>query len=141
MLSRRSFNAYAGLSLLGTGSLLSLTDAKQDGTLGNTMPKQTRLGSRAIKAMTNGSARRRCQSWIESFVEETEGLESPEIYRRWAAIVALGAVLQQKVWIQSRKGCLFPNLYAFLVGPPGIGKSQSIGAIGKYLRSEEYEGF
>ncbi len=43
-------------------------------------------------------------------------------------------MLQQKVWINAKQSPLFPNLYSFLVGPPGIGKSQTIGAIGKYLR-------
>jgi len=45
-------------------------------------------------------------------------------------------VLQQKVWVQT-SAPLFPNIYAFLVGPPGIGKSKSISAIGRYLRELE----
>jgi len=50
--------------------------------------------------------------------------------------VGIGAVLQQKVWVQT-SAPLYPNLYAFLVGPPGIGKSKSISAIGRYLRELE----
>jgi hypothetical protein len=63
-------------------------------------------------------------------------LESPELYRRWSAIVAISAVLQQKVWLLT-SAPLYPNLYCFLVGPPGVGKSRSIAAVGKYLRDIE----
>jgi len=101
------------------------------------MRPRTQVGSRLIKATTNGDARRRCRSWIESFVEHTERLESPRLYRQWAAIIGLSAILQQKVWLLSKQSALFPNLYGFLVGPPGIGKSETISAIGKYLREIE----
>jgi len=37
----------------------------------------------------------------------------------------LGATLEQKVWIHTSSN-LYPNLYVFLVGTPGIGKTRSI---------------
>lgn len=45
------------------------------------------------------------------------------ILRRWAAIYTVAAALERKIWTITRKGKLFPNLYVFLVAPPGIGKS------------------
>lgn len=66
-------------------------------------------------------------------MEATNGSEAPEAYRRWAAIVAIGAVLEQSVWMQTKKSKLFPNLFALLVGPPGIGKSETVKAIRPYL--------
>lgn len=83
------------------------------------------------QAGTNGSASRRCQSWIESFIEYTENIESPVIYRRWAAISLISAALEQKVFIETSSP-LFPNLYIFLVGPPATGKTRSIAAVRRF---------
>lgn len=47
--------------------------------------------------------------------------------------MGIGATLKQEVWMQTKKSKLFPNLYAFLVGPPGVGKSETIKAIRPYL--------
>jgi hypothetical protein len=50
-------------------------------------------------------------------------MEAPEVFRKWAGIGILASVLERKVWNQTNKGILFPNLYTVLVGPPGTGKS------------------
>jgi hypothetical protein len=44
--------------------------------------------------------------------------------------------LEQKVWIQTT-GTLFPNIYTWLVGHPGVGKSRSITLAGQFLRPLE----
>src|SRR5215471_297139 len=80
---------------------------------------------------TNGSAARRCASWIDAFVQDTDNLEAPETYRIWAALTTIGAVLEQKVWLQT-SSTLYPNLYVFLVGHPGVGKTRSIRAARNY---------
>lgn len=82
----------------------------------------------ALKTTTpaiNGPGRRQCESWINSFIEHTESLESAIIYRRWAAITMIAATLEQKVWVNLGTP-LYPNLYTFLIGQPGIGKSRAI---------------
>lgn len=83
--------------------------------------------------MINGPGRRKCLSWIENFVEYTTNLESSERYRRWAAIGMIAAVLEQKVWVNTGS-VLFPNLYTFLVGHAGIGKSRAITAASGIVR-------
>lgn len=45
----------------------------------------------------------------------------------------MGAVLEQRVWIETG-GNLYPNLYVFLVGQPGMGKSRSIMAASNLVR-------
>lgn len=88
------------------------------------------MGSKNTKAGTAGSARRRLGSWIERFVSyalEQAPVPTPEIYRRWAGITAIGACLEQKVWLKPGHEPLYPNLYTLLVGPPATGKSVSIG--------------
>lgn len=69
---------------------------------------------------------RKLASWVAGFLEYTEGIQSPEPFRRWAAICAIAGALERKVWIRSMKMDLYPNLYVFLVGPPGLGKSNAL---------------
>jgi hypothetical protein len=83
--------------------------------------------------MINGPGRRKCPSWIESFVEHTVNLESSERYRRWAAIAMIAAVLEQKVYVDTGSP-LYANLYTFLVGHAGIGKSRAITAASGIIR-------
>lgn len=42
-------------------------------------------------------------------------------------------MLEQKVWVVSGGGTLFPNLYVFVVGHPGTGKTRTIRAAKAYL--------
>lgn len=72
------------------------------------------------------------ESWIDQFVAYHDNLESPEIWRRWAAIAAISAVLEQKVYLQTSSH-LYPNLYVALIGHPGTGKTRSVRAIRRYL--------
>lgn len=83
--------------------------------------------------MINGKGARRCQSWIDQFVDYAEGLESAPIFRRWAAIGIIGAALEQKVFLQTTAP-LYPNLYIFLVGHPGVGKTRTIMSAAKFFR-------
>jgi len=77
---------------------------------------------KSITATTPASVPRRLPDWIDSFVEHTAVLPTPLIIRRWAAISAVAATLERKVWMQSLNTELYPNLYVMLVAPPGIGK-------------------
>jgi hypothetical protein len=83
--------------------------------------------------MTNGAGRRKLGSWIESFVDHASNLESAPIFRKWAAIGTIAAALEQKVWLQT-SAPLYPNLYIFLVGHPGVGKTRTIMACAKFYR-------
>jgi hypothetical protein len=65
-------------------------------------------------------------------VEATAGLESPELFRKWAAISTIAAVVEQRVHVISGNEKLHPNIYCFLVGHPGVGKTRSIRAAKKY---------
>jgi len=72
------------------------------------------------------AAGRKLASWVAGFLEYTDGIQSPEPFRRWAAICAIAGALERKVWIRSQGSDLYPNLYVFLVGPPGLGKSNAL---------------
>ena len=81
-----------------------------------------------------GGAPRRLSSWVEAFIEYTEILPSPPLLRKWAAISFVAAALERKVWVRSMGSNLYPNLYTFLVGPPGVGKGVAINAGERILR-------
>ena len=80
---------------------------------------------------TTGVGNRKLGSWIESFIEATGNLDSPLIYRRWTAISTLAAAVTQRVWLKTSSN-LYPNIYLFMIGHPGVGKSRTI-SVGRKL--------
>lgn len=66
---------------------------------------------------------RKLSSFIQGFIEYTEGRGSPLLYRKWTGIFIVAAALERRCWITTVKGDLFPNQYIILTGPAGVGKS------------------
>ena len=56
-------------------------------------------------------------------MDYTQPIPSPELFKKWTAIVTIAAALERKVWVYTYNSNLYPNLYTFLVAPPGVGKS------------------
>ena len=94
------------------------------------------MGLRPISKLTNGSAKRKLESWIGQFVQYTDNIESPEIFRKWSAISTIAAVLQRKVYMRTQSA-LYPNLYVFLVARAGVGKTRAIYAADEFVRKIE----
>lgn len=69
---------------------------------------------------------RRLDSWIEGFMNYTQGRSTQELFRLWTAIGTLSGALERKIWIMSQNRRVFPNMYIFLVGPPASGKTYAI---------------
>lgn len=69
---------------------------------------------------------RQLASWMAGFLEYTEGIQSPLIHRRWAAISTVAGAMERKVWLRSQGENIYPNVYVFLVGPPGTGKTRAL---------------
>ena len=69
---------------------------------------------------------RQLASWMAGFLEYTEGIQSPLIHRRWAAIATVAGAMERKVWLRSQGENIYPNVYVFLVGPPGTGKTRAL---------------
>lgn len=63
---------------------------------------------------------------IDLFCELTRDVPSPLIFRQWTAIHAIGAAAERRIWTQLGVNRLYPNLFLFLIGPPGVGKTQSL---------------
>jgi hypothetical protein len=68
---------------------------------------------------------RQLTSWIESFLEATEGLPVPRIFLKWSAISAIAGALERKVWVRMNRMNLYPNMYILLIADPGVGKTVS----------------
>jgi Protein of unknown function (DUF3987) len=83
------------------------------------------MGSKPTLVTTNVSVGRKCRSWLDRFVQFTDNLEAPLVYRKWTAIATIAAALQQRVWLTTSDR-LYPNLYVALVGFPGVGKTRTI---------------
>jgi hypothetical protein len=64
--------------------------------------------------------------FIEEYVEETDKIPSPEIYRLWSAITAVSGALERKAWTTGSAGPIYPHLFTVLVGPPASGKDNAI---------------
>jgi Protein of unknown function (DUF3987) len=87
--------------------------------------------------MMTGSVlqQRKLHNWITSFVELTESIASPRIFRQWAAIGILSGAMERRLWVHTKGSNLYPNLYTILVGPPGVGKSAVLSQAERFLRA------
>ena len=85
--------------------------------------------------MKIGNRLRKHPSWIDEFVEATGYLNSPRIYRKWAALYAVSSALQRKTHLMAMGRELYPNLFVMLVGPPGLGKSMAMEPVKDLLSS------
>lgn len=67
----------------------------------------------------------------------TKEVSSPPAFRKWAALHAIGAAAERRVWTQLGINRLFPNMFIFLVGPPGVGKTQALNPVSTLLRKSQ----
>lgn len=77
---------------------------------------------------------RKLDSWLLGALDYTAKLKSPEIFRLWSAICTVAGALQRRTFTFIEHQKQFPNLYVFLVGPPGIGKGNAIKPLRRVLR-------
>lgn len=80
---------------------------------------------------------RQTTSWIGTFCEFADISSAIPIWAKWAAISVLAGALERRVWMRSRRGPLYPNLYSIIVGPPGVGKSVALNLGEQFLRTIE----
>ena len=85
--------------------------------------------------MSASGPQRQCRDWIESFLEYSDGIPSPALFRLWSAIAIVAGAMERRVWTETARSVMYPNLYTLLVAPPGIGKSQAIQHVGEFWHS------
>lgn len=53
-------------------------------------------------------------------------------------IFAIGSAVGRRVWTELIEGRpIYPNLFVFLVGPPGVGKTEALSPAGEHLRKSD----
>lgn len=76
--------------------------------------------------------------FVDAFLKATSHVPSPAIFRKWSAIWAVGSAGRRKIWTQLvPKRPIYPNMYIFLVGPPGTGKTEAIVPTVEYVRKSD----
>lgn len=74
--------------------------------------------------------------WIEDFVDYTASVRSPTMFRLWAGILAVSAILERRTYtVTDGPDPLRPNMYISLVGAPASGKSIAVGLVRKTIGS------
>lgn len=91
-----------------------------------------------LQPKTDG--KRRCGDWIATFLDHTAELDVPHNFLLFTALSTIAAVAQRKIYRDSQMGTLYPNLYVWLVGPPGTGKGVAMGAGLRLLRPLKEQG-
>lgn len=69
----------------------------------------------------------------DKWLAYTDGLSSPNSFRKWGWIYLIGASLQRRVWLSANHLRCFPNMYIILVGNPGVGKGLVIREVSSFL--------
>lgn len=67
--------------------------------------------------------------FLADYMAYTDGVPSPEIYRKWSAIMGLSGALERRCWTYSARLQVYPNIYVFLVGSPAVGKTVAINPV------------
>jgi hypothetical protein len=79
-----------------------------------------------VVSIASAPRTRQLPCWIESFIDETDGIPSPKLFRKWAAITAIGGALERRVYVDTAESAVYANLFVLLVAPPGVGKTMAI---------------
>lgn len=81
---------------------------------------------------------RNFKNFLEAYGDYCSNHEGSERIHLWTCISMLAGALERKVWLDFYHYVLFPNMYVFLVGPPGLVKKSTSSAIGMgFLRKLE----
>jgi len=68
-------------------------------------------------------AKRNFDTFIGGFHEYCKHHESPDSYKLWSALALVAGAVEQKIWCSNGDVITYPNLYTFIVGDRGIGKT------------------
>lgn len=93
-------------------------------TSGNVVPIQPRTSG--SESLTDSV--RSLEDWHKTWMEYTEEVWSPKLYRAWVGYCVLSTIVERRVWCHLIGKETFCNLYVMLVAGPGVGKTVGIDA-------------
>lgn len=64
--------------------------------------------------------------WIDGYMEYVDNMEPPDLWKLWAGLFTIAAVLKRKCYLPWGMFTTYPNLYVVLVGPSGVGKGAAM---------------
>ena len=74
--------------------------------------------------------------FLRNYLTMLEETESPRLMHIWSAVAGLSAALARRCWFRFGADVnIWPNVYVFLVGQPGVRKSTAINLVTSFLRS------
>ena len=79
-------------------------------------------------------------SWIDDYLVYNEHAIAPKIYSKWSAIAAVAGCMRHNYRLKLLpKVTTYANLYIFLLGGSGSGKSMAIDDVERMMRKTNYE--
>lgn len=72
-------------------------------------------------------------NFLRKFTHLFRDTEVPERFAVWAGISMLSAILERKVWLNSRVGTIYPNMYVVLIGESGRARKSTAIVRGREL--------
>lgn len=79
--------------------------------------------------MTPPSLKRNFPNFLDGYLDYALDGFCPPHFHMWTGLSLVAGMLERKVWVSRDMGKVtyYPNMYIFLIGPPGLGKSHSMG--------------
>ena len=80
---------------------------------------------------------RQLNDWLENYMKYTQRSESPDLYHLWCGLTAISTALRRKCYCDwgPLRGCVYPNLFVALVGPPGGRKGTAMRPAKMFLQN------
>jgi len=69
---------------------------------------------------------RKLTNWLDSYIEYVDNTEPPVLFKVWAGLSTVAAVLKRRCSLKIGMNETFSNMFIMLVGPSGTGKSRAI---------------
>jgi energy-coupling factor transporter ATP-binding protein EcfA2 len=79
--------------------------------------------------------KRKLPSIIDAYCELLEGTTAPPRWKKWVAAWLIGAAVERRVWVRTMGLPIYPNLFVFLLGKSGGGKSISFNMARQLLKT------
>lgn len=84
---------------------------------------------------------RKCNNWLQTWLEYSSAWEAPERFRLWSGIAAISAVAQRRLFTFVKGQRLYANTYILLIGSPGSGKGNAMKYLAQWLKLMDGETF